>query len=543
MMPPLRTLTMAAAVLAAQLAQPLSACTNILVTKGASKDGATMISYAADSHELYGELYYKAGGHHQAGETRDIVEWDTGKFLGRIKEAPVTYTRVGNINEFQVVIGETTFGGRKELEEAAGIVDYGSMMYTALERARTAQEAIRIMGELVTEYGYASEGESISVGDPNEAWIMDIIGKGKGQKGAVWVAVRVPDGMISAHANHSRVARFPLNDPKNCVYSKDVITFARTKGWFKGEDKDFAFNAAYAPDDFDGLRFCEARVWSVFNRAAPSLKVPIDAAMGDLKAAPMPLWIKPDQKLGVHDVMELMRDHYENTPLDMRNDVGAGPYKLPYRWRPMDWKVDGKKYLHERAISTQQTGWSYVSQSRAGLPDAIGGVLWFGVDDTYSTVYVPIYCGVQDVPHSFKEGTGTWNAFSWDSAFWTFNFVANYTYSRYSDMIVDVQKVQRELEGQFLGQQAEVEAHAQVLYKQSPFMAKTFLTEYSCRQGEMVTARWRKLGEFLIWKYLDGNVRGAKGEVTHPAYPEDWYRRIVKEKGEAIRIPDAPEVK
>jgi len=543
MKPTLRTLTLAALGLVLAAGLPLPACTNILVTKGASRDGATMISYNADSHELYGELYFKAGGLHLPTERRDIVEWDTGKFLGRIPEAPVTYTRVGNMNEFQVVIGETTFEGRKELLEPAGIIDYGSLMYTALERAKTAQEAIRVMGRLVEEFGYASEGESISVGDVNEAWIMDIIGKGKGRKGAVWVAVRVPDGMISSHANHSRIDRFPLNDPKNCLYAKDVVSFARDNGWYKGEDRDFSFNAAYAPADFDALRFCEARVWSVFNRAAPSLKLPADAAMGDLKAAPLPMWVKPDQKLGVHDVMELMRDHFEDTPFDLRNDVGAGPYKLPYRWRPLDWKVDGKRYLHERAISTQQTGWSYVSESRGYLPDPIGGVLWFGMDDSYCTVYVPMYCGLRAVPRSFGEGAGSWSAFSWDSAFWTFNFVANYTYSRWSDMIVDVQKVQRELEGQFLGRQAEVEAHALALYKQSPPMARDYLTEYSCGQGEKVTARWRKLGEFLIWKYLDGNVRGSRGEVTHPPYSDDWYRRIVKEKGDFLRMPDAPEVK
>jgi dipeptidase len=536
----LRTLTVAAAVLASAASQPLVACTNILVTKGASKDGSTMISYAADSHTLYGELYFKAGGHHLPTELRDIVEWDTGKFLGRIKEAPVTYTRVGNMNEFQLVIGETTFGGRKELQEPAGIVDYGSLMYTTLERAKTAREAIQIMGDLVAEYGYASEGESISVGDPNEAWIFEVIGKGKGKKGAVWVAVKVPDGTISAHANHARISTFPLNDPKTCLHSKDVISFAREQGIYKGEDKDFSFTDVYAPSDFDALRFCEARVWSVFNRAAPSLKINIDIAKGAPGAKPMPLCIKPDHKLDVHEVMELMRDHYEGTDLDMTKDVGAGPYQLPYRWRPMDWKVDGKSYLHERAISTQQTGWSYVSQSRAWLPDPIGGVLWFGMDDTYSTVYVPMYCGIKDAPHSFKEGTGNWNEFSWDSAFWTFNFVANYTYSRYNEMIVDVQKVQRELEGGFLGQQAEVEAQAKALYQQSPLLARDFLTQYSCKQGEMVTARWKKLGEFLIWKYLDGNVRDAKGEVTHPPYSQDWYRRIVKEKGEAIRMPDAP---
>jgi len=534
----LRTLTAAAAVLVSSLAQPMRACTNILVTKGASKDGSTMISYAADSHTLYGELYFHAGAQHLAAEKRDIVDWDSGVFLGRIKEAPVTYTRVGNMNEFQVVIGETTFGGRKELQEPAGIVDYGSLMYIALERSRTAREAIQIMGDLVAEYGYASEGESISVGDPNEAWIFDIIGKGKGEKGAVWVAVRVPDGTISAHANHSRVSGFPLNDPKNCVYSKDVISFARAKGWYKGQDADFSFNGVYAPADFGALRFCEARVWSVFNRAAPSLKLPIDVAKGVKGAVPLPMFVKPDHKLDVHDVMELMRDHYEGTELDMTRDVGAGPYHSPYRWRPMEWKVDGKDYLHERAISTQQTGWSYVSQSRSFLPNPIGGVLWFGMDDTYSTVYVPMYCGVRDVPHSFKEGTGSWNEFSWDSAFWTFNFVANYTYSRYDEMIVDVQKVQRELEGTFLAQQADVEEQAQALYRRSPLEARDYLTQYSCRQGEMVTARWKKLGEFLIWKYLDGNVRDAKGAVTHPAYNADWYRKIVKEKGDSIQIPE-----
>jgi dipeptidase len=534
----LRTLTAAAAVLASSLAQPLVACTNILVTKGASKDGATMISYAADSHTLYGELYYKAGAQHLAGEMRDIVDWDSGKLLGRVKEAPVTYTRVGNMNEFQVVIGETTFGGRKELQEPAGIVDYGSLMYMALERAKTAREAIQVMGQLVEEYGYASEGESISVGDVNEAWIFDIIGKGKGQKGAVWVAVRVPDGTISAHANHSRISQFPLHDPANCIYSPDVVSFARANGWYKGEDKDFSFNGTYAPADFGALRFCEARVWSVFHRAAPSLNLPIDVAKGVKDAKPLPLFVKPDRKLGVHDVMELMRDHYEGTELDMTKDIGAGPYHTPYRWRPMEWKVDGKDYLHERAISTQQTGWSYVSQSRGYLPNPIGGVLWFGVDDTYSTVYVPQYCANKAVPHSFAEGTGSWNEFSWDSAFWTFNFVANYAYSRYDDMIGDIQKVQRELEGNFLANQAGVEEHALALYKQSPLMARDYLTEYSCTQGEMVTRRWRKLGEFLIWKYLDGNVRDSKGEVTHPAYPQDWYRRIVNDKGEAIRIPE-----
>ncbi|HLO67283.1 MAG TPA: C69 family dipeptidase [Holophaga sp.] len=538
MTPLLRTLTAAAAVLASSLAQPLAGCTNILVTKGASKDGSTMIAYSADSHTLYGELYYKAAGLHLPGELRDIIEWDTGKFLGRIKEAPVTYARVGNMNERQVSIGETTFGGRKELQEPAGIVDYGSLMYIALERSKTAREAIQVMGDLVAEYGYASEGESISVADPQEAWIFEIIGKGKGEKGAVWVAVKLPDGTISSHANHARISKFPLNDPQNCVYSKDVITFARKRGWYKGEDKDFSFTDVYAPADFGALRFCEARVWSVFHRAAPSLKIPVDIALGKPGAQPMPLWVKPDQKLGVRDVMELMRDHYEGTELDMSKDVGAGPYHLPYRWRPMEWKSEGKMYLHERAISTQQTGWSFVSQSRSSLPDPVGGVLWFGVDDTFTTVYVPMYCGITAVPRTFAEGTGNWNEFSWDSAFWTFNFVSNYAYTRWDDMIVDVLKVQRELEGGYLARQPEIEAQALALWRQNPLQAKAFLTDYSCRQGDQATARYRKLGEFLIWKYLDGNVRDAKGQVTHPAYSPDWYKRIVQDKGKDIQVPE-----
>ncbi|BDU77785.1 dipeptidase [Mesoterricola sediminis] len=537
MTPLLRTLTAAAAVLVSSLAQPLVGCTNILVTKGASKDGSTMIAYSADSHTLYGELYYKAAGLHLPGELRDIVEWDTGKFLGRIKEAPVTYARVGNMNERQVSIGETTFGGRKELQEPAGIVDYGSLMYIALERARTAREAIQVMADLVAEYGYASEGESISVADPNEAWIFEIIGKGKGQKGAVWVAVKLPDGTISSHANHARISTFPLNEPQNCLYAKDVIEFARKNGWYKGADKDFSFTDVYAPADFGALRFCEARVWSVFHRAAPSLKIPADIALGKPGARPMPLWIKPDQKLAVRDVMELMRDHYEGTELDMSKDVGAGPYHLPYRWRPMEWKSEGKDYLHERAISTQQTGWSFVSQSRAFLPDPVGGVLWFGVDDTFTTVYVPMYCAITSVPRTFAEGTGSWNEFSWDSAFWTFNFVSNYAYTRWDDMIVDVQKVQRELEGGYFARQAEIEAQALALYRQNPLQARAFLTDYSCRLGDQATARWKKLGEFLIWKYLDGNVRDAKGQVTHPAYAPDWYKRIVQDKGEDLKIP------
>ncbi len=538
----LRSLSAAAVLVTAATSPQLDACTNILVTKGASKDGSTFVTYAADSHTLYGELYFKAGGRHLPGQMREIREWDSGttwdagRIIGSIKEAPITYTRVGNMNEHQVMVGETTFTGRKELAGPSGTVDYGSLMYIALERAKTAREAIDVITKIVDEYGYASTGESFSIADPNEAWIFEIIGKGKGQKGAVWVAQRVPDGMISAHANQARIRQFPLNDPKTAIYSKDLISFAREKGFFKGEDKDFSFVDAYCPVSFGSLRGCEGRVWSVFNRACPSQKISMDFVKAVPGAKPMPLCVKPDQKLDAHDVMELMRDHFTGTDFDMTQDVGAGPYKLPYRWRPMGFKVGDQDYIHERAISTQQTGWSMVAQARSWLPNPIGGVLWFGVDDTYCTVYVPMYAGIKEAPKAFAVGTGNFDSFSWDSAFWTFNFVSNYTYSRWSDMIVDVQKVQRELEGKFLAEQDETDAAAKKLFEQSPGLAKDYLTQYSAKQSELTMARWKKLGETLIWKYLDGNPKNEKGEVTHPKYPQDWYERIAKERGEILKV-------
>jgi dipeptidase len=527
----------AAAVILAVGAQTLDACTNLLVSKGASRDGSTFITYSADSHHLYGELSFKAGGRHLPGAMRDIYEWDTGKFMGRIPEALITFRRVGNMNEHQLSIGETTFGGRTELEKPNGIIDYGSLMYIALERCRTAREAVQLMGRLVEEHGYASSGESFSIADPNEVWIMEMIGKGEGEKGAVWVAQRIPDGCISAHANQARIRQFPQNDAQNCLYSKDVISFAKARGWYAGEDKNFSFCETYNPWEPSSLRACEARVWSIFSRAAPSLKIHIDFAMANIKAAPMPLWIKPDQKLGLRDAMELMRDHFEGTPMDMAKDVGAGPFALPYRWRPMRFEVDGQAYVHERAISTQQTGWSMVSQMRSWMPGPVGGVLWFGVDDTYSTVYVPMYCAIDEPPKAFAEGTGSFDAFSWDSAFWVFNFVANYAYSRYGDMIKDIRKVQQELEGRFEADQEGIEKSALALHQQNPAAAISFLTGYSNTCSERTVARWRKLGEHLIWKYLDGNVRDEKGGITHPKYPEGWYRRIVEDHGENIRLP------
>lgn len=531
----------------------VEACTNYLISKGATVDGSTMISYAADSHVLYGELYYTPAADHMEGEMLDIYEWDTGKYLGKIKQVPHTYAVVGLMNEHQVSIGETTWGGRRELRDPNAIMDYGSLMFIALQRAKTAREAIKVMTHLMAEYGYYSSGESISISDANEVWILEIISKGKDNKGAVWVARRVPDGYVCAHANQARIRQFPLNDPKTCLYAKDVISFAREKGYFKGEDKDFSFADAYAPLDFGALRFCEARVWSMFNRVTQKSKAMekyLDYAMGHNPNNPMPLWIKPDKKLTVRDVIELMRDHFEGTPMDMTKDVGAGPFRLPYRWRGLTWKLEDKKdaprYINERAASTQQTGFSFVSQSRSWLPNPIGGIHWFGVDDTYSTVYVPMYCGIRKVPESYAVGTGSFNEFTWESAFWVFNFVSNYAYSRYCDMIKDIQILQRELEGKFLTLQPEVDKAALELFKKSPELARNYLTEYTVKEGNAVVKRWKKLGEFLLYKYLDGNVKTGLGKlsnngypkvgkVTHPGYPKAWYKHIVKETGDHFK--------
>ncbi len=520
------------------------ACSNFLITKGASEDGSTMITYSADSHQFYGDIKYIPSGMHMQGTMRKIIEWDSGKYLGEIPEAPLTYGVVGLINEHQVAVGETTYGGRTECQEGKGLLDYGSLMFIALQRSRTAKEAIKVIGDLTAEYGYASSGESLSIADPNEVWIMEIIGKGPDHKGAVWVARKVPDGYICAHANNPRIRQFPLKDPENCLYAPDVISFAREMGFFTGEDKDFSFADTYAPLTFGAVRFCDARVFAMFNRAAPSLKLPSDYVRGVQGAEPLPLWIKPDKKLSVRDVMELMRDHFEGTEFDLTKDIGAGPYSCPYRWRPLTWKVDETTYINERATSTQQTGFSFVAQMRSWLPDPIGGVFWFGVDDTYSTVYVPMYCGINAVPRSYEQGNGSLYDFTWDSAFWVFNWVANFAYSRYSDMIKDIQMVQREMEGNFLLNQPEIEKAALDLYKRAPQLAIGYLTDYSVNQGNMVVERWRKLGEFLLVKYLDGNVKTPDKKVTHPGYPESWYRRIVEDNGEHLKemkFPGEPE--
>lgn len=517
-------------------AAPAAACTNFLVSKGASADGSTIITYSADAHELYGELYFFPAAKHAVGAKRDVIEWDTGKFLGQIDEVPQTYGVIGNMNEHQLAIGETTFGGRAELQNPEGKIDYGSLMYIALQRAKTAREAIKVITELTAKYGYASGGESFSISDPTEVWLFEMIGKGPGQKGVLWVARRVPDGYITGHANAARIRQFPLTSPVDTLYAPDVISFARAKGWFNGKDADFSFADTYNPGDFGARRFCDSRVWCMFRRAAPSNDLPLGWAEGsDQKSAPLPLWIKPDRKLTVADVMGFMRDHFEGTPLDMTKDVGAGPYGLPYRWRPLTWKVEGQEFLNERAVSTQQTGFSFVAQSRSWLPAAVGGVLWFGVDDTATTAYFPVYAGATEVPKSFAVGTGSFHHVTWDSAFWVFNQVSNFSYLRYADMSREVQKVQQELESKYLGAQADVDSAALALHKQSPRLARDYLTKYSVGAGEEVVSRWRELSKQLLYKFLDGNVKDAQGKVTHPGYPEGWYRAVAQATGEKLR--------
>lgn len=513
-----------------------SACTNFLITRGATADGSTMITYAADSHEFYGELVYRPPGKHPPGSKVDVHDWESGKLLGQIDQVPETYAVVGNINEHQVAVGESTWGGREELQDPKGGIDYGSLMYLALQRSKSAREAIRVMTGLVEKYGYSSTGESFSISDPQEVWILEMIGKGPGRTGAVWVARRIPDGYISGHANAARIRRFPLNDPQSTLYASDVIAFAREKGYFKGTDEEFSFADAYHPPSFGARRFCDGRVWCMFRRAAPSLNLPSDWLKGIEGAEPIPLWIKPERPLTVQDVMGFMRDHFEGTEFDMSKDVGAGPYALPYRWRPMTWKVDGAEYLHERAVSTQQTGFSFVTQSRSWLPGIIGGILWFGVDDTYTTVYFPVYAGATSMPHAFAQGTGSFDRVSWDAAFWVFNAVSNFAYLRYSDMIRDIQEVQRELEWGFAAAVPEVDAAALSLHKQAPRLARDYVTRFSGEAGDAVMKRWQELQKHLLYKYLDGNVKDESGKITHPPYAESWYRTIASATGDRMRV-------
>jgi len=545
-------LTVTLTLLAGLFVHSTYACTNFLVTKGASTDGSTMITYAADSHVLYGELYHWPAADYPEGSKLKIYEWDTGKYLGEIDQVKHTYNVVGNINEFQVAIGETTYGGRSELRDTTGIMDYGSLIYVTLQRARTAREAIKIMTGLVKEYGYYSSGESFSIADPNEVWIMEMIGKGPGIKGAVWVARQIPDGYISGHANQARITTFPIhkennfNDPKQTTYhSPDVIDLAREMGYFDGKDKDFSFSDAYAPLDFGGARFCEARVYAGFNKVNNNMEQYVDYAMGEDLENKMPLWIKPDKKLSVRDVMGMMRDYYQNTPMDMTKDVGAGPYENIVRWRPMTWEVDGETYFNERAISTQQTGFSFVTQSRNWLPDPIGGIIWFGVDDTYSTVYSPMYCGMTEVPESFAVGNGSIMEFSDDAAFWIFNQVSNLAYTRYSAMYPDIKEVQDMLELGFIEEVKGIDKAASEIYKNNPEQGVDFITRYSVDRGNYTAETWKELYKHLFTKFLDGNKKEARPvpegykyitpKIEYPGYSEDWYRLIIEKTDDKFK--------
>ncbi|MHC1706525.1 MAG: dipeptidase [Bacteroidales bacterium] len=525
------------------VAIPAYSCTNFMASKGATRDGSVMITYTADSHVLYGELYHTPSADYPEGALRDVYDWDSGKFLGRIKQVRHTYNVVGNMNEHQVSIGETTYGGREELHhQPDAIMDYGSLMYIALERARTAREAIKIMTDLVAEYGYFSEGESFSIGDANEVWIMEMIGKGKEEKGAVWVARRVPDGYVCAHANQARIQTFPLNDPENCLYSSDVISFAKKMGWFNGADKDFSFSDIYAPVDFGGARFCDARVWSMFRRVNKNMDQYTDYAQGINLANRMPLWVKPDHKLSLREVMDLMRDHYEGTPLDMMKDLGGGPYYNGVRWRPMTWKVDTVNCFHERAISTQQTGFFFLAQSRSWLPNTIGGVNWFGVDDTYTGVYTPMYSCMTEIPYPYQVGNGNMMEYSDDAAFWVFNQVSNFAYTRYSDMVPEIRKVQLELEDNYMNLVEACDMSAKELFKKDPSLAVSYLTNFSVSQGNYTVKRWKTLYRHLFTRYMDGNIKEKDGnnqnpKVKQPGYNKEWYNQILRETGDRFIVP------
>lgn len=521
---------------------PAMACTSLIVSKGAGEDKSVFVTYAADSHSLYGELYNQPAADHEKGAVRKVVEWDTGKPLGEIPEVEHTYATIGNMNEHGLTIAESTWGGREELA-GSGMIDYGSLIYITLQRAKTAREAIKVMTGLVDKYGYASEGESFSIADPNEVWIMEMIGKGKDDKGAVWVARRVPDGHISGHANHARIHKFPLNDPET-LYSEDVISFARKQGLFDGKDEDFDFSKTYAITDFGALRGCDARVWAFYNKHASGMDkyLPwIDRAEGE----PLPLWVKPDKPVTAADMKAMMRDHFEDTPYAMTNDIGAGPYHVPYRWRPMTFTVDSVEYTNERAIATQQTGFSFVAQMREHLPDYMKGLLWFGTDDANTCVYLPIFCSIDHAPHEVAVGNGDMNTLSWTSNFWVNNYVANQAYNRYDQMIPDIRKVQSELEDGIV--KDVVVAIEQVPYFETED-AKELLQNLADIWAKKATDRYKELGDYLFVKYMDGNRKKEengqfkRNEYGMPAYPdfpgydERYYRSIVEDAGEHLKV-------
>ena len=558
-------LTLLMLALAVAMPSASHACTNILLTRGSTADGSTMITYAADSHTRYGQLRFHPGGNHPAGQMLSLYNYGSLRHQIDIPQAPTTYRVVGFINEHQFAMGETTWGGIEPLSKGnpEGI-DYGNLIYLALQRARNCREAIRVMADLVATYGYADGGESFSLCDPDEVWLFEITSKGQGEKGAVWVARRVPEGYVSAHANQARITTFPqeparwrkargkglhpaisslhldyIGEPEvECVYSHDVIAFARKNGWFSGKDANFSYADTYNPLTFSGLRACEARVFSVFNRIAPGMQRYQAYAMGDPAAERLPLWVKPATTLNTREVMELMRDHFEGTPMDMTHDVGAGPFHCPYRWRPMEFEVDGKRYIHERAISTQQTGFSFVAQCRKGLPNHLGGILWFGVDDTYSTCYCPMFCAIDSVPLCFREGNGSMSQYSPTAAFWLFNRVSNFCYLRYDSMIMDVRACQHNLEEHFVDR----------VYRLDSTATPQQLTALSHQLAQEMMDGWNLLDQQLLTRYIDGNIKHMKDgriETTptgvvrspqHPKYPDWFYRAIVDDHGDVLQV-------
>ena len=533
-------------------ATPSTACTNFLVGKKASADGSTFITYNADSYGMFGRLVYYPAAQHAPGTMRQIYDGDTNEHHGQIAEAPVTYSVMGNINEHQVAITETTFGGREELVDTAGIIDYVSLMAIALQRSKTAREAIAVMTSLVQEYGYASSGESFSIADPNEVWILEMIGKGSGRRGTVWVAVRIPDDCIAVHANQSRIHKFDLKDKRNVLYSKDVISFARERGYFNGKDADFSFSAAYAPADFGSQRYCDARAWSFFNRWVDGMDRYLDFVDGKHigTAEVMPLYFKPNRPVTLKELMMSNRDHYEGTPFDITHDAGAGIYEAPYRPTPLSFEVDGKTYFNERPISTQQSAFTVVAQLRGNLPNAIGGILWFGNDDPNMIAYTPVYCCADRVPPCYDKINANDITFSWDNAFWVCNWVANMTYPRYSMLFPSVQRVRDELEQGFLSRQADVEAEAARRFAVSEEEGKAWLTHYSVECGQQMLARWKQLGEYLIVKYNDMTIKpeadgrflltpdGLGQAPVRPGYSEKFKEVLIRETGDKYLVPE-----
>ncbi len=553
---------------------PALACTSFLITPGASVDGSSMITYAADSHIRYGELYYFEGGPKEPGSYYDVFHRWTHEPIGRIPYPESTYTVVGYINEKQVAIGESTFSGRVELVDTLGGIDYTTLIHSALMRAPTARDAIKAIVELANKYGYYSMGQSFSIADPYEVWHMELIGKGvdlqfdeeknkhyNANEGIVWVAKRIPDGYVSAHANHARITAFPLEDGKisitdrkfdklhnpdvRVMYAHDVISFAREHDYYEGSlDSEFSFSEAYAPINFGAARFCEMRVWSFFNRINSDMEQYKQHALGYDLENRMPLYIKPDRKLSLEDVMFLKRDNLQDTDYDMTKDFGAGPFGRPYRWHPLTFEVDGERYIHERTTATQQTAFSFVAQSRRDYPGDIGGILWFGVDDVNTTVYVPMYAGIRRVPDLYAEGYGHIIEYVEDAAFWVFNKVANFAYLRYNLMIEDIKAAQAELESNYMRQVPAIDETAFALYEENPELAKDFLTEFSVNAGNNTVKRWEELFRFLMVKYLDGNVKKEKdGEFLtnewgkyplfeQPGYPEWWLKILIEKTGD-----------